>query len=383
MNKKIFMVASAIVLFLLPVHVSALTGSTNIKCQKTTLSPNESTTCTITGTSSSEVSAIEMELEVGANLKLTSINTDSSWQGDGEDGIIILYTDKNKTGTFDIGTFTVQAGNINTGYTSNVKVKEPLFMGSDAENFAEFSAPADSVSIRISSNINTLKSISIDGNKIDSFASNKTSYSIDVDASKTSITIAVETENDKATVTGDVGNKQLEYGKNTFAIEVKAENGSTNKYNIIVNRNEIRKLKSLKANDEIIELKDEQYEYSLTVKNDITSIKLSGELENADLVKFVEDYNLREINDLEVGNNEILIKIKDNNDDILTYKLTINRLDKDGNDVSEKNSTNNENPIENPKTGINNYLMIVLGTLGIVLVVYYKFRKHSKFPLRK
>lgn len=54
-----------------------------------------------------QVSNISMNIKLSKNAKLDKVNIDPSWNGDGEDGRIELYTDENKKGTFPIGDFKI------------------------------------------------------------------------------------------------------------------------------------------------------------------------------------------------------------------------------------------------------------------------------------
>lgn len=55
-----------------------------------------------------DVSNVSMRINVSDNAKLEKVVIDSIWQGSGDDGIVELYTDKDKKGLFNIGTFTVK-----------------------------------------------------------------------------------------------------------------------------------------------------------------------------------------------------------------------------------------------------------------------------------
>ena len=102
-------------LILLPLNVFALTGSTSITCAKNTLEIGGTTTCTISGTASAGVSVVSAKLSSSGGISISEITSASIWQGDGEGGNFELYTDENKTGTFQIGSFKVTANSAGTG----------------------------------------------------------------------------------------------------------------------------------------------------------------------------------------------------------------------------------------------------------------------------
>lgn len=142
-------------------------------------------------------------------------------------------------------------------------------------------------------------------------------------------------------------------------------------------------LNSLKVNDNEIELKTGKYEYIVNVENNITSVKLTGELKNSKSARFVDGFNLREINDLKEGNNEILIKIIDDNNRMLTYKIIVNRLNKNEEIIETKEeleiqSQNNKDLINNSKKEFSNYLFILITVLGLILIISLRLKKHIR-----
>lgn len=146
MKKKLFMLV-ALSCLLLPFNTNALTGTISLNCTKTTLQPGEETKCTIKGNTTDEVSAVSMKLAVGSNLTLTNITTDTIWQGDGNGGSIELYTDSNKSGNFNVATFTIKAGAVSSDVTTNVSLSS---INLSDKNFIETSIKINSLSISIS-----------------------------------------------------------------------------------------------------------------------------------------------------------------------------------------------------------------------------------------
>lgn len=93
--------------------------------------------------------------------------------------------------------------------------------------------------IKLSTN-NNLSNLTVDKGALSpSFNKDTTSYAVSVKKDVTSININATKEDNGATITG-TGNKTLNYGSNKFNITVKAENGSTKYYTIIVNREDSR-----------------------------------------------------------------------------------------------------------------------------------------------
>ena len=144
---KKYLYILTISLLALPMSANTLTGSVDIQCAKTELKVDESTTCTIKGNTTDEVSAVSMKLGVGSNLTLTSVTTDSIWQGDGEGGNIELYTDSNKSGNFNIATFTIKADSVSSSVTTNVSLSN---VNLSDKNFEETSIKVNPLSVSIS-----------------------------------------------------------------------------------------------------------------------------------------------------------------------------------------------------------------------------------------
>jgi len=68
------------------------------------------------------------------------------------------------------------------------------------------------------------------------FDAGVTEYTVSAASDVTSITIAAAANDPKATVSGDIGEKPLNVGKNTFTVTVTAEDGTTRDYTIAVTR---------------------------------------------------------------------------------------------------------------------------------------------------
>lgn len=393
MKKKLIIIG--LMAMLLPLNAKALTGNVSMSCNSTTLNPGGTTDCTIIGNITEEVSAVSMDLKLGSNLTLEKITPSSAWQGDGEGGDIDLYTDTNKKGKFEIATFTIKAASIKEGATTNLSLSNVTL--SD-KNFEETTFKVSDLSIKIPSTINTLSSLKVDDKVVDGFSADKTTYTMTVDVSKTKINIAATATASSSKITGDIGEKTLKSGSNKFNISVKSESGLEKKYVLEVIKPEIKKLKTLSINNDTIKLEEGKYEYSHTIKNDVTSIDIKAELNDTKLTAFVDGYGARKVENLKVGANEILIKIKDNLNEEKTYKIIVNRLNEDGKTEStdDKESTgatddkentestddkeNTESTVKNPNTGIKISYILFIVTSIVGVVIYFVIRNKSKFP---
>lgn len=359
---------------LTPFSIKALTGDVTVSCAKDKLLKGETTTCTVKGNITEGVSAVSAKVDLGENLTFVSFTPDSSWQGDGEEGNIELYTDNNKSGNFNIGTITVKAGDT-SGVSTRVGLKEVKL--SDA-SFVESSKSVQPFSIRILSEVNTLSSINMLPT-LTNFDSNKTNYEVDTVPYQNLITISPVLTDRSATLSGDTGEKSLSYGVNNFKITVTSETGVSKDYNIKVTRPEARELTSLKINNESIELKNGVYEYTYKVNNDITKINLDAEYQSGlteGYLRFVDGFGSRTVEDLKVGNNEVLIKVADGYNEELVYKITVNRLDEEGKDVAPKTDDKKSGTVSNPKTGVTG---VSISLVVACIVGYAVAKKKSLF----
>ena len=106
--KKGFGYLVLLMVMIFPLHAKALTGSIKISCDKEMYGIGDTATCKVTGTSQEEVYSVSANVGDALRNINMEFQTDSSWQGNGDDGKIMLYTDKGKTSTFNIGTITLK-----------------------------------------------------------------------------------------------------------------------------------------------------------------------------------------------------------------------------------------------------------------------------------
>ena len=262
--KKKYFVIGVILSVLLPINVKALSGSVSISCNNSSIEVGSNTTCTISGYSDSEISALSASLTSSGSISISNINTSSIWQGNGGDGNIQLYTDSNKSGGFSIATFTITgnsigSGNINlnsvkftdasfsensiSGSSITITVKEkyvpkpnptPSNPGNTSSNNQTTVTTNPSTPEATKSNDASLKNITISNVNFE-FSKDKLEYDIEVSNSIEKIEINAEVNNDKAKVTIP-SDLSLKLGNNTFIIEVEAEDGTKKEYKINIKR---------------------------------------------------------------------------------------------------------------------------------------------------
>lgn len=217
---------------------------------------------------------------------------------------------------------------------------------------------ADSVSIfggihnvKVLSDINALSNLTISNGTIN-FNENTTEYNLTIDDDSTNI--SATKRDSSSSISGDIGNKTLNYGMNTFKITVTSESGKSKVYIININRpdnrSKINTLSSLKLSNGTINFNKDTTSYSVTVENNISSIKVDASLTD-NKSSFVPGYAPRTVN-LNVGNNSIEIKVKAENEVVKTYTIKIARKDVDK--PVNGDSTNNDSLKEEKKSNNTN-----------------------------
>lgn len=233
MRKKIFTIITFIIM-ILPFYVNADTESITISCNPSTIRAGNTTECTITGKTDSKITSIDTTINLSDNLEIVRFTPQSPWLGnDISDKKISVYSEEIIESDFTIGVLTLQAKVNVTNKNEKITLSNTTF----SHDKEEIDTIADaSASIRIPSSNNNLSSIKINGDGA-FFNKNKTSF--DVELKDSTANIVVTKEDSKATVTGD-GSKKLNYGKNTYNIEVTAEDGTKKTYTLNITRPDSR-----------------------------------------------------------------------------------------------------------------------------------------------
>lgn len=191
--------------------------------------------------------------------------------------------------------------------------------------------------IKIVSDDNTLSSLDVNGNKIDGFVVDVTSYKISINSDK--VLIGAVANEESAVVSGDIGEKSLEYGVNNFVVSVTSVRGNVKDYYLYITRERplIKKdndftLKSLRlSNGEEIKLKKDTYLYSVDVDYSIDNIEVEAR-PNSDKAKVVIERPWG----LVVGENNIVVVVTAEDGTIGKYVVKVNRKEKLSNDNTIK-----------------------------------------------
>lgn len=123
--------------------------------------------------------------------------------------------------------------------------------GSNTGSNTDGTTDGSSTAQTTQSSDNTLKSIVLSNGSLSPAFSPKTkNYTVTVDNSVTSLSISATPTDQTAKVTSVSGNDNLQVGENTITITVKAENGVTAKYTIVVTRRDATDPENSEAQEE-------------------------------------------------------------------------------------------------------------------------------------
>ena len=297
-------------------------------------------TCKIKISSSETVAGFQANVKASNGLVYKSYTKSSGWAGTSSSSKFLIYDNAVK-GDQTLGTYKYK---VNTTSTANLTVTLSSIQVSNANGGSISTNITASDTIRIMETDNTLKSLTINGVSVQNFSSNTLNYTYKTETS--SIKIAAVANSSKAKITG-TGTKKVNYGTNTYSIVVKAEDGSSKTYKITVtrpdNREAINTLESLSVDGYTITpiFNKNTKEYSLTVDNNIESVKINATKTSAKS-SFVSGFGPRE-QKLNYGENKINVKVKAENETVNTYTIIIKRKD--------NRSTNNSLKSLTPSTG--------------------------------
>ena len=283
MQKKILIIISLLVV-LIPINVKAATGNIKITCDKEKIKAGDSTTCIISGITDSEIIGISATLNLTDNLTFTSFTKNNSWsEGSIENNKLDIYSENYLNNNFDIGTMVITAKDNISNTNEKMTLKDITFQNDKSNNAEENSFKvSDAITdIRIPSNVNTLSSLTISGISFN-FSEDNTNYQLET--TETSVTISATAKDSKATVTGDIGTKNLNYGGNNFSIKVTSESGDVKTYTINItrpdNRSKENYLTSFAFSNYNIDFTKDKTDYNITLENKISKLGICKNEDN-------------------------------------------------------------------------------------------------------
>ena len=234
------------------------------------------------------------------------------------------------SGSFGFATLTFRAtGNFGVGQSTNITFSN--ITGSDGNS--DVSGTSSSVTVTVAipkSSNNNLSALTVNNSLVSGFNSSTRAYSLTVNNNISSISIGASAADSKSSISG-IGSYALNVYNNTFYITVTAENGSKSVYTLNVIRKDSNGLSApLSTNNLLGALGIEGYDigfdpnkldYSLSVENNISSVKITANAQDSKSKVEIEG----NINDLQIGDNNIKVIVTAENGDRKTYKIVIKR----------------------------------------------------------
>lgn len=217
------------------------------------------------------------------------------------------------------------------------------------------------------------------------FTNDNLRYNVELASSQNSLTINAITEDSNATVkimvNGEEKGTTLEItDKETIISIVVSNNEETKTYTLNVIKDSgdepsttiNTELSKLEINGTNVELKTNVREYSITVGNDVSSIRINAQLKDSN-AKFKDNFGPRDVQ-LNVGTNifEIIV-IGDENKET-TYKITINRsVPSNPSTPSSNIPTSSQNPNTAGPLSITFIVLFMVASLYASIIYYKKY----------
>lgn len=336
MKKSIFYVLGFIFMFFITSNVDAASNDMSISLTcPSSANPQATITCVVYATVTGNGATLK-NVNVTYNSLINSATTSI------ESGTKIAVG-----GPIRLGTITAKTGS--QGGTGTIKISMDAKFSDGSPTSKENITKTKEISIaKVLSSANTLNSISLDGKSIAHFNKNTTNYSVSTE--KSSVLLSATKTSSKATVSG-IGTKSLKCGSNSYVITVKAENGSTKKYTVTINRkcNSSANLKGITISSGTLSpiFKEDVYKYTVKLDKDVEKItikgiksdtnqKITGEVENKKI-----DY----------GTTTVNLVVTSQTGATKTYSITIDKSDtRDNNSLLSALSLSSGNISFDPNT---------------------------------
>ena len=307
----------------------------------------------------------------------------SSWSSyyDGVDGFSIGNVNNQDSLVMDINVRVDMNALVNKDYTLEL-------VDIEGNNNEYKSVSLDDVSciIKLLSDINTLESLVVEGvNLSPKFDKNVFSYSGVTKKDKINIK-AVSSDIDSK-IEGDIGEKTLNIGVNTFIIKVTSPRGNVKEYKLYITR-EFEKvddkeneksndatLKSLSLSNGKINFKSDNFLYNVDVGYDVDNIEVEA-IPNDSKAKV----EIVRSDVLEVGKNTIEVIVTAEDGTKAIYVVIINRKEKLSSDASIKDLVIKNYDLEF-KTDIYNYVLAIDGEKKLDIKVILNDNK-AKYTIK-
>ncbi len=329
MNKKkkiIGITSLGIVFIILIITIFKNTYAINpntitLDCDKDSINSGDEFSCKIVGHFSNNVSGFSTSISVSDDIEIVNIVSewDATIKSIESDNTIVLADDEN-TITGDVTIANINLKNKgNSKDDSTIKLQKVSIAYEEGGISKDMDISDVVKNIHIKSSNSYLSFLSISGASID-FKSNITEYSID-SLDQSVITISATSSIASSTITGDLGEQKLEYGKNIFKVTVTSEDGNSTTYTINIYRpSGNSSLDSLSVEGTNVEFNSEKLNYDLIINSDKTNITATASSSTSK----VEGTGEKK---LAYGKNEFKIIVTAENGSERTYILNITRYD--------------------------------------------------------
>ena len=320
-------------------------------CNKTSLSVNEETDCTLLiNVSDYKIGGFQGTISSSSNIQISNISSPSdNWYVDDTNLMLTMKNDVGYLGRIELASFRIKALSGNSGeirvssYKPNDSETMPMLV-TVVESLTSVELTDKSLNISIddggstpptvSSNAN-LSSLSVTfppetSNKISSFNKNTLEYSVQyTDANivngQVSVSLDATKEDSNASISGTGTFTFTEVSK-SYPIVVTAQDGTKKTYKVNFSKSASvdsnNHLKSLSVNTGTLTptFDSATQVYSVTVPNTTTKITINAQkASNKATVSGDGEHTLN------VGTNEFDIIVKAENNDVRTYKVKVNR----------------------------------------------------------
>lgn len=328
MNKKkkiIGITSLGIVFIILIITIFKNTYAINpntitLDCDKDSINSGDEFSCKIVGHFSNNVSGFSTSVSVSDDIEIVNIVSewDAAIKSIESDNIILVDDENTITGDVTIANINLKNKG-NSKDDSTIKLQKVSIAYEDGGISKDMDISDVVKNIHIKSSNSYLSSLSISDASID-FKSNITEYSID-SLDQSVITINATSSVASSTITGDLGEQKLEYGKNIFKVTVTSEDGNSTTYTINIYRpSGNSSLDSLSVEGTNVEFNSEKLNYDLIINSDKTNITATASSSTSK----VEGTGEKK---LAYGKNEFKIIVTAENGSERTYILNITRYD--------------------------------------------------------
>lgn len=332
---------------LLPLGVKAASVGTSLSCPSSA-NAGSTITCNIRVTPNGfNLGGFQAKFVIAGGT-FSSFSASSGWTVYSSSASGISITTNN---TYSSAT-TVGSVKFKMPSSGNMVVKLTNIAASD-DNYNSYDGSSVSATIRVKSNVNTLSSLSVSGYTLTpAFNPNTTSYAVNTDNS--SITINATKSDSRASVSG-IGTKNINYGKNTFNVVVKAEDGNSKTYTIVVNRNDNRNgdstLRSLSVSSGSIKFSASVKSYNVSLNANVESFSVEGIANNS---KSKVSYSPSKSISIKQGETKtITVTVTAENQTKTGYKIHVSRGDSRSSDNYLKSLSMKESKINFDKDILN------------------------------